>query len=237
MMENVLDNPAWNALISGNKHLSFGTAQVKYFDKDVSPFAAFVKNTPEHFRQLFELIPYNRLALLVSPLELNIPESWKTLQVIKGLQMVYHNSGQQDTANQELIPLTDEHVPEMVALARLTNPGPFESGTIKFGHYFGIFENEKLVAMAGQRLHIYNYAEISAVCTHPDHAGKGYARQLMAHQVKRIHSAGCIPILHVKHENDRAIRMYEHLGFQTRKEVYFHAIIKTKTDIETGARR
>jgi ribosomal protein S18 acetylase RimI-like enzyme len=236
-MENVLDNPAWNALISGNKHLSFGTEQVKYFDKEVSPFAAFIENTPEHFRKLNELLPYDRLALLVSPLVLNIPESWKTLQVIKGLQMIYQNSGEQDTVHRELIPLTVEHVPEMVQLAKLTNPGPFESGTIKFGHYFGIFENNILVAMAGQRLHVFNYGEISAVCTHPDHTGKGYARQLMIHQIKRILTDGCIPILHVKHENDRAIRMYERLGFQTRKEVYFHAIIKTKTDIETGAGR
>jgi ribosomal protein S18 acetylase RimI-like enzyme len=235
-MENVLDNPAWNALISGNKHLSFGTEQVKYFDKEVSPFAAFIENTPEHFRELHELLPNNRLALLVSPLELNIPESWKILQVIKGLQMIYRNSPEKDTALRELIPLTDEHIPEMVALARLTNPGPFETGTIKFGHYFGIFENDQLVAMAGQRLHVFNYAEVSAVCTHPDYTGKGFARQLMLHQIKRIHSGGCIPILHVKQENDRAIRMYERLGFQTRKQVYFHAIIKTIDDIETGVR-
>jgi ribosomal protein S18 acetylase RimI-like enzyme len=235
MMENVLDNPAWNALISGNKHLAYGTEQVKYFDKEVSPFAAFIENTPEHFRKLNELLPNNRLVLLVSPSELNIPESWKILQVIKGLQMIYHNSGEQDTAHRELIPLRVEHVPEMVALAKLTNPGPFESGTIKFGHYFGIFEKDKLVAMAGQRLHVFEYAEISAVCTHPDHTGKGYARQLMLHQIKRIRAGGHIPILHVKHENDRAIRMYEHLGFQTRKEVYFHAIVKNSA-IETSGR-
>ena len=235
-MENVLDNPAWNALISGNKHLSFGTEQVKYFDREVSPFAAFIENTPEHFRKLHELLPNNRFVLLVSPLVMHIPESWKSLQVIKGLQMIYHNSGKQDSADRVLVPLTHEHVPEMVALARLTNPGPFEAGTIKFGHYFGIFENDKLVAMAGQRLHVFNYAEISAVCTHPDHTGKGYARQLMLHQIKRIHTAGCIPILHVKHENDRAIRMYERLGFQSRKEVYFHAIIKSITDLKTSVR-
>ncbi len=233
-MEKVLDNPAWNALISGNKHLSFGTDQVKYFDKEVSPFAASIENTPEHFGKLYELLPNNRLALLVSPLELNIPDSWKTLQVIKGLQMIYRNSGEQHSAQMELVPLTDEHVPEMVQLARLTNPGPFESGTIKFGHYFGIFENGKLVAMAGQRLHIFKYAEISAVCTHPDHTGKGYARQLMLHQMIRIKTIGDIPILHVKHENDRAIRMYESLGFQTRTVVYFHAIVKPDT-IESGA--
>jgi len=40
-MEHVLDNPAWNALISGNKHLYKGSEQVKYFNSEVSPFVAF----------------------------------------------------------------------------------------------------------------------------------------------------------------------------------------------------
>ena len=92
----------------------------------------------------------------------------------------------------------------------------------------GIFEGEKLVAMAGQRLHVFNYAEISAVCTHPDYLGRGYAKQLLIHQINRIKTASEIPFLHVRYDNDRAIKVYESLGFSTRREIYFYVIQKAK---------
>jgi predicted GNAT family acetyltransferase len=116
----------------------------------------------------------------------------------------------------------------MLSLTKLTNPGPFAERTIDFGHYRGIFENNELAAMAGQRLHAFNYAEISAVCTHPDHTGKGYARQLLIYQINRIIAAGEIPYLHVRSDNDRAIRVYEGLGFVTRCNMWFSPIQKAK---------
>jgi len=80
--------------------------------------------------------------------------------------------------------------------------------------------------MTGQRLHVFNYAELSAVCTHPGHTGKGYARQLLQNQVRRIKALGEIPFLHVKYDNERAIKVYESLGFYVRREIYFYAILK-----------
>ncbi|HEY4323677.1 MAG TPA: GNAT family N-acetyltransferase [Mucilaginibacter sp.] len=230
-MENVLDNPAWNALISGNRHLSFGSDQVRYFDKEVSPFAAFTENTIDNFRLLYELLPHNNPVLFVTPVETEIPMPWKVLQLIQGLQMVYDTSKTLIEASIDLTPLTHQHVPQMVALAKLTNPGPFAERTINFGHYMGVFENENLVAMAGQRLHPFNYAEISAVCTHPDHTGRGYARQLLLHQVNRIKAKSEIPYLHVRHDNDRAIKVYESLGFNTRRQVYFYVMKKNDTQV------
>jgi hypothetical protein len=87
-MKHVLDNPVWNALISGNKHLSYGTDEVRYFDKEVSPFVAFKENTTDHFRLLHELMPANRPVLFVTPVEIAIPAQWKVLNFVKGLQMV-----------------------------------------------------------------------------------------------------------------------------------------------------
>lgn len=127
----------------------------------------------------------------------------------------------------ELISLTEEHVSQMLSLTKLTNPGPFAPRTIDFGHYRGIFEGDQLAAMAGQRLYAFNYAEVSAVCTHPDHTGKGYARQLLIHQINRITASGDIPYLHVRSDNDRAIKVYESLGFVTRCNVWFYVIKKT----------
>lgn len=227
-MTHVLDNPAWNALISGNKHFSEGNEQVKYFDKEVSPFVGLEENSPGNFEVLYELIQRNSPILLVTPTEIAIPAPWKVINFIRGRQMVYDGGEVPFLTNTEIVPLKDEHIPQMLALTKLTNPGPFAERTIDFGHYHGFLENGRLVAMAGQRLYPFNYAELSAVCTHPDHRGRGYARQLLLHQIQRIHAASNIPFLHVRSNNERAIKVYENLGFSTRKEVYFYVMVKNE---------
>jgi GNAT superfamily N-acetyltransferase len=228
LMEHVLDNPAWNALISGNKDLYYGNDQVKYFDRDVSPFVAFKENSTANFNELYDMVPEDRTLLFISPAEIEIPGPWKVPNCIKGIQMICDAGTEIGEPSMELIPLTKEHVPQMLALTKLTNPGPFTERTIDFGHYHGIFEEDKLVAMAGQRLHVFNYAEVSAVCTHPDHTGKGYARQLLIHQINRIKAASEIPYLHVRYDNERAIKVYESLGFVTRCNTWFYVIRKTE---------
>jgi ribosomal protein S18 acetylase RimI-like enzyme len=227
-MEHVLDNPAWNALISGNENLHYGNDHIRYFDRDVSPFVGFRENTKENFQELYDMVPEGRVFLFVAPNEMEIPAPWRMLDRIKGNQMIYQPGVAFGEPTTELTTLTREHVPQMLSLTKLTNPGPFAERTIDFGHYRGVFENGELAAMAGQRLHAFNYAEVSAVCTHPDHTGKGYARQLLIHQINRIQAAGEIPYLHVRSDNDRAIKVYESLGFVTRCNVWFSPIQKPK---------
>jgi ribosomal protein S18 acetylase RimI-like enzyme len=227
-MEHVLDNPAWNALISGNSNLSFGNEEVKYFDREVTPFAAFKESSAENFQTLYELIPEGQILLFIAPVEMEIPSPWKVLNCIKGIQMICDIKVEHNEPSLKLIPLTEEHIPQMLALTKLTNPGPFASRTIDFGHYHGIFDGDKLAAMAGQRMHVFNYAEISAVCTHPDYLGRGHAKQLLIHQINRIKAASEIPFLHVRYDNNRAIKVYESLGFSTRREIYFYVIQKAK---------
>jgi ribosomal protein S18 acetylase RimI-like enzyme len=227
-MEHILDSPAWHALNTGNKDLSFGNDKVRFFDREVSPFAALEENTAENFRILHDMLPDDGPALFMTPVEVQIPAEWKILHLIKGIQMVCDKPMEYGDIEAELVPLTAEHVLQMVSLTRLTNPGPFSSRTIDFGHYRGIFAGDQLVAMAGQRLHAGNYAEVSAVCTHPDHTGKGYARQLLIHQILRITAAGEIPYLHVRHDNDRAIKVYESLGFIKSRDMHFYVLKKAK---------
>ena len=107
----------------------------------------------------------------------------------------------------------------MLALVELTKPGPFSKRTPELGSYLGIHEDGKLVAMAGERLKPYGYTEISAVCTHPDYRGRGYASSLVTVLIERIAGRNEIPFLHVRKENVDAIRVYEKLGFKTRRKI------------------
>ena len=218
-MAHLLDNPVWNALISGNKGLSEGGDGVKYFASNVSPFVGFETPSPQALGQLHDLMPAERLVGVVSPAALVIPGQWQMLRQMQVLQMVQEAADADAVGEQRPIPLGQEHVPAMLALTQLTNPGPFSSNTIAFGHYAGIFDGNELVAMAGQRLHPAPYAEISAVCTHPAYLGRGYARQLLRHQAQRIRAEAEIPFLHVKADNTGAIKLYQSLGFTTRKEM------------------
>ena len=117
---------------------------------------------------------------------------------------------------------------EMIELTALTKPGPFSTRTHELGAYFGIREGSKLVAMAGERLKVPGYTEVSAVCTHPDHNGKGYARVLMIEVMRVIRERGETPFLHVRQDNERAIALYERLGFIKRHWGHFAVIRASK---------
>ena len=104
----------------------------------------------------------------------------------------------------------------MLELTALTKPGPFGSRTHELGTYLGIRCEGQLVAMAGERLKVPGYTEVSAVCTHPEHTGKGYARVLMTEIMRSIGERGETPFLHVRLDNVRAVEIYERLGFRTR---------------------
>jgi ribosomal protein S18 acetylase RimI-like enzyme len=222
-MEHVLDNPGWNSLISGNKNFANGNESAKYFDKDVAPFFGLKENSIADFEQLYALIQPDEVVIHIASVERDIPGYWKILNCIKGLQMVYEGTPAPDLSF-NIVPLNLEHVPQMLALTKLTQPGPFLQRTIEFGYYTGIFDGNQLVAMAGQRLHIFNYAEISAVCTHPDYLGRGYAKQLLLHQAKRIIAAGDVPFLHLREDNERALNVYKSLDFKIRSDIWFYVL-------------
>ena len=223
-MEYVLDNPAWYALNSGNINLAYGTDQVKFFDNDVAPFVGFNENSAENFNKLYDLITHDEFVSFVSPHPTPIPGKWKVLRHIPCLQMIH--DGVMRTINTDIVDLEKEHVPQMLELTQLTQPGPFRDQTIKFGLFQGIFENEKLVSMAGQRMSPLPYVEVTAVCTHPDYTGKGYAKQLLISQTKHVIAQGYIPFLHVRDDNHRAIKVYESVGFVTRTDMHFYMLGK-----------
>lgn len=220
-MNHVLHNPVFNALSTTDKHFNIGNEQVKFFDEEVSPFAGFADDNANGFAQLQDLMPQGRKILYALPVEINEPTGWQVQQIFNGYQFVYEGPSI-DGLFQNVVPLNETHVEEMITLTRLTKPGPFAKRTIEFGSYHGIFENGRLAAMTGQRLHINDYTEISAVCTHPDFLGKGYATILLQHQLQIILSSGNKAFLHVKKDNERAIAVYERLGFKISRPMNFY---------------
>lgn len=187
----------------------------------MSPFAGFAEDNANGFSQLHDLLPQGRKVLYANPSRIATPAGWQLQHEIGGLQFVYEGGAISGTFD-KVIPLSEEHVAEMTELVKLTKPGPFGKRTIDFGHYHGIFDNGKLVAMTGQRLHVNNYTELSAVCTHPGHLGKGYASELLQHQLQIILEQGQQPFLHVRDNNERAIGVYERLGFVVSRPMRFY---------------
>jgi hypothetical protein len=149
-----LTNPVFGGLTSGDRHLGFGTENVKFFDEEVSPFAGIADGYEQGFEDLYDLLPPGRVILHATPHSLLPQKGWKLLHAIQGVQMMLDQVRETKRNEVSLVPLGKEHIDKMVALTALTKPGPFGPGTISFGHYFGIFDREKLVAMTGQRLHV-----------------------------------------------------------------------------------
>jgi predicted GNAT family acetyltransferase len=154
------------------------------------------------------------------------PAGWKVVRDLPLSQMVYEG-GEPAKTFVPFIELGTPDEPEMLALAKLTEPGPFGTRTRELGDFVGI-RNEagKLISMAGVRLHVPGFTEVSAVCTHPDHLGKGYAAGLMSEIMARIRKRGDTPFLHVRADNTRAIQIYERLGFRQRREFQLSVVQK-----------
>jgi predicted GNAT family acetyltransferase len=239
-MDHVLDNPIWNALITGNAALAEGDDEVKFFPADVAPFVGLREINPSHLARLYERVAADRVVAIVSPTPIEIPAEWKVVFPVQALQMVFALPTHAAPARAEptrdepkLVSLGDQHIPAMLELTALTNPGPFFQRTILFGSYTGIFDGTELVAMAGFRAHPGDFIEISAVCTRPSHLGRGYARTLITHLVGIIRARNSTPFLHVRADNTRAIEVYRQLGFTTRHEMRIN-FIKKKALGSTG---
>ncbi len=220
-----LDNPIYTALASRQSSLAEVSGPARRFVPSVSILAGLEVPGRAGFDALARLVPAGETAgVIVEELPEDMP-GWHLLQAAPLLQMVF-GPGKIEPPRHELVELTATESPEMVDLADLTKPGPFGSRTYELGGYVGILRGPSLVAMAGYRMRVPGFTEISAICTHPDHAGNGYARSLTNALISRILASGETPFLHVRASNDRAIQLYERLGFVTRYRRQFVVLLR-----------
>lgn len=219
---SVLDNPVWNALCTTHASLADGDDLAKRYPPEVAPYAAIRDLSSASFDSLARLVGPESVAAMFLDTGCE-PAGWSIIRSFRCVQMVWSN-----TATPSDAALADEGVIEelggpdvddMLALTRLTKPGPFGTRTYELGSYIGIRRDGQLIAMAGERLRPAGHTEISAVCTHPEYQGHGYASALISALVRKIIARGEIPFLHVIEDNVSAIRLYLKLGFKTRRFV------------------
>lgn len=219
-----LDRPALNALTTRQIHLAVADGPAIRFDPAYALFAA-VRGEPADWTALA------RLARTTGPLalfEADAPEppGFGQLDHIPCLQMTCKalTPGGREV---ELEALTDADGPEMLALATLTRPGPFLEKTHLLGPFVGVRREGRLVAMAGERLRIDGYGEVSGVCTHPDHRGQGLAGALMRIVTTRILQRGETAFLHARATHVETIAFYETLGFRPRAPIDYRVLAAT----------
>jgi ribosomal protein S18 acetylase RimI-like enzyme len=223
-----LDNIIWKALTTRQAEFAESFKQVRKFMPEVSPLAAFPEPTPEGYESLTGLVDTGATIGLFLDAPYQPQAGWSFLAGAPMPEMVYEGDGvpSSSASDPEIVELSAADVPEMMALTALTKPGPFHKRTYELGTYLGIRREKKLVAMAGERLKVPGYTEVSAVCTHPEHTGHGYARILMIEVMQRILERGEAPLLHVRQDNVRAIQLYERLGFRLRVLLHFAVLRK-----------
>jgi len=226
-----LDNPIWWATRGPQGSLAVTRGRAAKFVPEVSPFAGFEgPPTPADWADLAILSGPGESVAVVTTEEGEVapPDGWSVSWSSSGVQMVGVPDGLERPApapgarpDDQVVPLVDDDIPDMLALVATARPGPFSSRTIEFGGYVGVRRDGRLVAMAGQRMRPPGFAEISAVATHPDHRRQGLAELLIDEVASAIVVRGEVPFLHVAGGNTNAIRLYETLGFTTRRTVRF----------------
>lgn len=217
----LLDNPIWNSLATRHAHLAIGGhighGLARRYPGDIGPLSAVQEPTSEAYADLAAIIPEGDVAVLFLENSLEIPADWQLLRGGTLVQMVCPAVPDQPALGEAILPIKPTDFLEMVALASLTEPGPFREHTAKLGGFVGIHVDGRLAAMAGQRLAPTGFAEVSAVCTHPDFRGRGYAQALVAAVTRNIHSEGRMPFLTSFEANTGAVRIYQRVGFVHRR--------------------
>ena len=214
-----LDRPVWASLNTQHAALGLGGALARRYAPEVNVFASASDDTPAALAALAALVRPDEQVFVLQVPEIAVPPGLIAVKAASGVQMVATRSASVARAHADIVTLADADAPEMLALAKLTEPGPFLARTHTMGAFIGIRSGGRLSAMAGERCRFPGYTELSGVCTHPDFRGGGLARRLSAAVAHGIEARGDKPFLHAWKTNRAAIALYQSLGFELRAEV------------------
>ncbi len=213
-----LDHPIWNALTTRQAALAEGGALARRYPPDIAPFADMADMSAESFAALRVLMSPSSYVVLFTPDPVTAPAEFK-IQLAKTGEQMIGMPAEILGRTADILTLGAADVPAMMELTRLTNPGPFVRRTHELGTFLGIRIDGQLVAMAGERMKPADYTEITAVCVHPDHRGRGYAQLLLGAIGRQIAARGEIPFLHVFSDNEGAIALYRRQGMEIRRRL------------------
>jgi ribosomal protein S18 acetylase RimI-like enzyme len=218
-----LDNPVWYSVSETHKDFGIDFGTIKFYHPDYCPFGGFIGlDNMEDSISEYAKLANNFFIIGQKPI---VPDSLKLNNELICLQMIVHDKIETDIEDQ-IVKLGEEHLGDLLGLVKIVYPEYFKKKTSSLGNYYGIYKGNQLVAVTGERMQMDEYTEVSAVITHPDHTGKGYAKQLVAHTVNAIFTQNKTPFLHVAESNVGAIKLYEKLGFQTRTKISVWNIVQ-----------
>ena len=220
-----LDHPIWTALTTTQQALAEGDARARRYPIEVTPFADMPDLSAENFAALGALMSPTDIAVLFTLEAVKAPAEFKVTLADTGEQLI--GTPIETPANGvDIVTLGVDDVPAMIELTTLTKPGPFYARTHELGTFLGIRVDGQLVAMAGERMKPAQYTEMTAVCVHPSHRGRGYGQMLLSAVSRQIVSRGEIPFLHVFTSNHSAIALYRRQGMEIRRRLHVTVLKK-----------
>ncbi|WP_212004451.1 GNAT family N-acetyltransferase [Chitinophaga sp. HK235] len=226
MSEILLDNPAWSALTTTQAPLSMGTERVKRYRKEILSFIACEDAKQSALEELQPWINEGESFYLIGELPV-LSADWQIVNELPCAQMVLRSQVVLPVKEPATITmLTADDATAMYDLVNKVQPGYYNPGTRLLGTYYGIWQEGRLVAMAGERMRMSGFTELSAIVTDPAYTGRGYAQQLITRLCHQHAEEGVTSMLHVSVANERAIRLYEHMGFVTRRTIVFRKITR-----------
>lgn len=222
-----LDRPIWSMLTGRQAHLAEGDARALRIDRGYGVFGVAADTGADAQAALAGLIPDGGELWIVEGERWPVPEGAREVKRAILAQMVAEGPPPTPRDGEPaILSLGEGDASEMAALADHAKPGPWGPATHRYGPFFGIREDGRLLAMAGQRILVPGMAEVSGVATWEDCRGRGLARALIGHVMRQMTARGETPFLHSYADNAGAIGLYESLGFRIRREVHVLVIAK-----------
>jgi len=228
-LSHPLDRCIWHALSGPQATFAHGNAWALRYDAEYAPFAATRDDSGSSLSALHDIVPPNGRVALFTRERLSFPERLAVIRRAEVMQMTLAPDGL--AAHDLTLPpgaraLEPDDVPAMLDLVALTHPGPFARRTAALGRFLGVFAGGTLIAMAGERMKLDGFVEISAVCTHPDHRGQGLAAALIATLACAAFERGETPFLHAFPDNATALGVYRKLGFAMRAVLHLASVAR-----------